>query len=241
MVSRAVCIAPPRFFNIDYWFKPEVQADLALLRYAIQNYTVPTARDFFLVAFSSTVRESSNTRRHEYKLYRIPEAELSRHNPPVFTTFWVRVGHNLRGLSEFLVERAPNTTARVLELDSRLPLPIESASVDVIVTSPPYGDSQTTVAYGQFSRLVLQWLGFEDKIAKSVDQRALGGRKRETTTPFHSPTLEETLSAIRSESPKRAAQVSQFYADLAECFPELTRVRLFRRWQPHCKRRARAH
>jgi len=224
MLKNSVRIEPPQFFNIDYWFKPEVQADLALLHHAIQNHTTPAVRDFFLVAFASTVRESSNTRRGEYKLYRIPEAELSRHNPPVFTLFWERVGRNLRGLSEFLAERAPHTTARVIETDSRLPLPIESASVDVIVTSPPYGDSQTTVAYGQFSRLVLQWLGFEDETAKSVDRRALGGHKRETQTPFHSPALEETLAAIRSESPKRAAQVWQFYADFAECFPELTRV-----------------
>lgn len=224
MLKRSVRIEPPQFFNIDYWFKPEVQADLALLQYAIQNCITPAARDFFLVAFASTVRESSNTRRGEYKLYRIPEAELKRHNPPVFTLFWERVGRNLRGLSEFLAERAPKTTARVIETDARLPLPIESEAVDVIVTSPPYGDSQTTVAYGQFSRLVLQWLGFEDETAKSVDRRALGGRTRETQTPFHSPTLEETLAAIRSESPKRASQVWQFYADFAECFPELTRV-----------------
>ncbi|MCS6919624.1 MAG: site-specific DNA-methyltransferase [Fimbriimonadales bacterium] len=224
MLKRSARVAPPQFFNIDYWFKPEVQADLALLQYAILNHTTPAVRDFFLVAFAATVRESSNTRRGEYKLYRIPEAELSRYNPPVFTLFWERVGRNLRGLSEFLAERAPHTNARIIETDARAPLPIASASVDVIVTSPPYGDSQTTVAYGQFSRLVLQWLGFEDETAKSVDRRALGGRKRETQVPFHSPALETTLKAIHAESPPRAAQVRQFYADFAECFPELARV-----------------
>lgn len=229
MLKRAVRVSPPRFFNIDYWFKPEVQLDLALLQYAILNHTTPAVRDFFLVAFAATVRESSNTRRGEYKLYRIPESELNRHNPPVFALFWERVGRNLRGLSEFLAERTPNTTACVIETDARLPLPMESASVDVIVTSPPYGDSQTTVAYGQFSRLVLQWLGFEDETAKSVDRRALGGQKRETRVPFRSPALEATLEAIHAESPKRAAQVQQFYADFAECFPELTRVA-----KPHC-------
>jgi DNA modification methylase len=224
MLKRAVRVSPPRFFNIDYWFKPEVQLDLALLQHAILNHTTPAVRDFFLVAFAATVRESSNTRRGEYKLYRIPESELNRHNPPVFALFWERVGRNLRGLSEFLAERMPNTTACVIETDARLPLPIESASVDVIVTSPPYGDSQTTVAYGQFSRLVLQWLGFEDEAAKSVDRRALGGQKRETQVQFRSPALEATLEAIHAKSPKRAAQVQQFYADFAECFPELTRV-----------------
>jgi DNA modification methylase len=229
MLKRSVRVSPPRFFNIDYWFKPEVQLDLALLQYAILNETSPAVRDFFLVAFAATVRESSNTRRGEYKLYRIPDSELTRHNPSVFTLFWERVGRNLRGLGEFLAARAPNTTARVIETDARLPLPLERESVDVIITSPPYGDSQTTVAYGQFSRLVLQWLGFEDEAAKSVDRRALGGQKRATRIHYRSPTLEATLEAIHAESPKRAAQVQQFYADFTECFPQLTRVT-----KPHC-------
>ena len=30
---------------------------------------------------------------------------------------------------------------------------VKKNSVDLLVTSPPYGDSKTTVAYGQFSRL----------------------------------------------------------------------------------------
>lgn len=35
---------------------------------------------------------------------------------------------------------------------------------DLMITSPPYGDSRTTVAYGQFSRLSLQWLDLENII-----------------------------------------------------------------------------
>jgi tRNA G10 N-methylase Trm11 len=34
-------------------------------------------------------------------------------------------------------------------------------SFDVVLTSPPYGDSKTTVAYGQFSTLSNEWLGID--------------------------------------------------------------------------------
>lgn len=46
---------------------------------------------------------------------------------------------------------------------------LEKDSVDFIVTSPPYGDSKTTVAYGQFSRLSSQFLGLIDSDTPDVD------------------------------------------------------------------------
>ena len=38
----------------------------------------------------------------------------------------------------------------------------------LVITSPPYGDSQTTVAYGQFSRLSSEWIGFPN--ARKIDK-----------------------------------------------------------------------
>ncbi|OYT75243.1 MAG: DNA methyltransferase [Armatimonadetes bacterium JP3_11] len=217
-------VPPPNFYNIDYWFKPEAQEDLALLRYAIDQCISEDVRDFFLVAFAATVRASSNTRRGEYKLFRMPESALAAYRPQVFPTFWEKVERNVRGLCEFLADRVPRTTVSVYEADSRHPLPIASESVGLIVTSPPYGDSQTTVAYGQFSRLMLQWLGFPDEVAKSIDRRALGGQSRSTQVQLDAPTLESVMETIAHQHPRRAAQVYQFYADFAECLPELTRV-----------------
>jgi site-specific DNA-methyltransferase (cytosine-N4-specific) len=224
LLKRGMEVPAPQFYNIDYWFKPEAQRDLALLRYAIESVIPVETRDFFWVAFAATVRESSNTRRGEYKLYRIPESELHTYTPRVFTTFWERLGRNLRGLEEFLNERDPRTHAQVYERDVRDGIPLTTGAVDIVVTSPPYGDSQTTVAYGQFSRLVLQWLGYDDDTAKSIDRRALGGTIAPTKIHYNAPSLESTLEAIGQASHKRAAQVKQFYDDFAQCFPEISRV-----------------
>ena len=38
---------------------------------------------------------------------------------------------------------------------------------DLHVTSPPYGDNKTTVTYGQYSYLPLQWIDLQD-----IDERA---------------------------------------------------------------------
>lgn len=35
---------------------------------------------------------------------------------------------------------------------------LKNKSIDLVITLPPYGDSKTTVAYGEFSKLSLQWI-----------------------------------------------------------------------------------
>ena len=55
----------PDFFNIAYWFKPEVSRHLSVLKGRIGAIQNPNVREFFLGAFSETVREVSNTRNLE--------------------------------------------------------------------------------------------------------------------------------------------------------------------------------
>jgi tRNA G10 N-methylase Trm11 len=47
------------------------------------------------------------------------------------------------------------------------------SKVDLVVTSPPYGDSHTTVAYGQYSHLSAAWLGLEEP--ERIDRKLMGG------------------------------------------------------------------
>ncbi len=80
-------------------------------------------------------------------------------------------------MEEFARKVDINMWARILQADTRKETSIPAKSVNLVVTSPPYGDSKTTVAYGQFSRLSLQWLGLPDDEARSLDNRLLGGRR----------------------------------------------------------------
>lgn len=49
---------------------------------------------------------------------------------------------------------------------------------DIVLTSPPYGDSGTTVAYGQYSSLALEWAQDLPPFAANyrVDSESLGKR-----------------------------------------------------------------
>ena len=84
----------------------------------------------------------------------------------------------------------------------------------MIITSPPYGDSHTTVAYGQFSRLSNEWLGISD--AGSLDRRLLGGMKVEDRS-FDILELNDAIKQIRENDKefnrKRCWEVIAFYND----------------------------
>jgi len=212
----------PKFDNIEFWFKPKVIERLAILKSEINKIKDQDVKDFFLVCFSETVRDVSNTRNSEFKLYRMEKDKLERHNPDVFAEFIEIAQNNINGMKEY-VKVIQNTKTIPKNLSSTNELPLEPESIDLIVTSPPYGDSKTTVAYGQFSRLALQWLDYED--VASLDNRLLGGKAtKEIEVKINSPTLKEIIKKIADIDSKRAREVLSFYEDFDKCVIQLDRV-----------------
>ncbi len=214
----------PDFFNLDFWFKPEVTKDLAIIKQNINEIEDKDIRDFFLIAFSETVRDVSNTRNREYKLYRMNQEMLKKHNPDTLRVFREKAKENIYSMENYFREKQ-KCEVNILAEDTRNLTSIPKNSVDLIVTSPPYGDSRTTVAYGQFSRLALQWLGYDKDQVLNIDRTSLGGiPTKDLTHSLGSPTLKETLDKIAKVDPYRARDVLSFYVDFDKCVQELHRV-----------------
>lgn len=215
----------PNFFNIDFWFKPQVIDLLTIIKTRISEIENKDIRDFFLVAFSETVRNVSNTRKSEFKLYRIPEDKLKDYNPDVIGEFEKKAKQNIGKMRTFV--RSQNSKCEVVILenaDTRHKIDV-SEEVDLVVTSPPYGDSRTTVAYGQFSRLSLQWLGFDKKTVFSIDYKSLGGFKpRYLSHNLPSETFSKVLEQVREKDYNRAKDVLSFFLDLDKCVIQIDKV-----------------
>lgn len=212
----------PKFKNLDFWFKPEVIDKLATLKTAINKITNKDIKEFFQVVFSETVRNVSNTRKGEFKLYRMNKENIDKHNPDVFAEFTKIANKNISGMEEYI--RSNNSTKIKHFLSSTMePLPIKDNSVDLLVTSPPYGDSRTTVAYGQFSRLALQWLDYDN--ANVLDKSLLGGMPSKNIGVYiESPTLIETIDRIAQIDQKRAKEVLSFFEDFDKCVVQIDKV-----------------
>ena len=222
ILNSRVQTESPKFKNIEFWFKPLVIKKLSILKTAINNIEDKYIRDFFLVCFSETVRDVSNTRNGEFKLYRKPLDKLEKHNPDVIKEFAKIAKNNIQSMEEYVKNRSDTNTTPMF-FSSMNDLPLHENSVDLIVTSPPYGDSKTTVAYGQFSRLALQWLGYND--INNLDNSLLGGKPTKSLeTKIDSPTLKNTINKIKNIDEKRAREVLSFYEDFDKCVIQLDRV-----------------
>jgi len=215
-------IDPPTFFNIEYWFKPRVISDLARIKTAISEINDQDIKDFFLVSFSLTVRAVSNTRNSEFKLYRIEPTKLASHNPDTVKTFQEIVLRNIEKMRYFYENADRDVEAKIYLADTRKRTPLPDNHFHLLVTSPPYGDSRTTVAYGQFSRLSLQWIDLPN--AKNLDRQSLGGIPTKNLENSLPKTLNKVIEKIAKQEEKRAREVLSFYLDLRETLLETTRV-----------------
>lgn len=222
---KASVVETPAFFNIDYWFKDKVVLELAKIKTAIDQIPNEKMRNFFLVAFSATVRKCSNTKSGEFKLVRIPQDKLESYHPNVLKTFREFVENNVRGMQDYWSDVNRNTWAKPICGDSSKENGLEKESIDLIITSPPYGDSRTTVAYGQFSRLSLQWLGMTGGETPKIDKELLGGRPANNLqNSLRSEYLEKTLEKIADRDERRARDVLSFYIDLEKCLHQAHRI-----------------
>lgn len=204
----------PKIPNLDYWFSQEIIISIAYLLDCINKIEDQAIRNFITVAFSEMIREVSYTRTSTFKLHRMPSEKLETYNPDVFGTFRKKLNRNRQGLEAYL-EKRKNVETAICDTNTvygELPMPRPLGGYNLVITSPPYGDSHTTVAYGQFSRLSAEWLGLPN--ARKIDRLAMGGQNSHETlvdTPISS-----AVEKIRSIDEKRAREVSAFYIDLEQ-------------------------
>ena len=220
-------IQRPDFKNVDFWFKDKVIIKLARLKKAIHEIKDEAIRNFLITAFSETVRYSSNTKNGEFKLVRMKGEKLEKHNPDVLGIFRNRAEKNIAGITDFYKDIKNDSWTKIIYGDSSRDNGIKANSVDCVITSPPYGDSRTTVAYGQFSRLSAQWSDvFENpNDASGVDNALLGGRASKTLThTLSSDYLKESLEKIVKQDDARARDVLSFYLGLNECLKQAYRM-----------------
>jgi site-specific DNA-methyltransferase (cytosine-N4-specific) len=133
---------------------------------------------------SATAREVSFCRKDQWKIHRMNAARRSAFRKSAWAIFASRLDYVLAEIkrSERLTGTATafwgsSTAPERLRYLGKL-----EGQFDLSITSPPYGDSQTTVQYGGISSLCLGVLNHLSKLEiplKSsawIDERCLGGR-----------------------------------------------------------------
>ena len=197
----------PNIKNIDYWFSKEVTLNLVILKYHIFKIKDDKIKNFFSIPFAETVRDCSYTRNNEFKLYRMKPEQIMEFNPDVFGIFFNKLRKIIDIYKYVYFPKLEDDVKINVEYKKFIP---QINSYDVVLTSPPYGDSKTTVAYGQFSNFANEWLGID--YARKIDSLLMGGKIRKEL--FKNSIISEQLNEINKKAKKRSYEVSSFYYDL---------------------------
>ncbi len=197
------------------------------LKQAILKIDNPNLVNFFSVAFSEIVRKVSFTKNGEFKLVRDKKKVENGITLDIFKTFSEVAQDNIIAMKDFVLDSSQEVNVRIIHGDSTQDLGLPDKSVDLILTSPPYGDSRSTVAYGQFSRLSAQWLDMLPENRKDIDRNLLGGDKKgDLNSPLiqASDLLRQSIELIATRDEKRAREVVSFYQDLQRTLERASRL-----------------
>ncbi|MDR1183085.1 MAG: DNA methyltransferase [Bacteroidales bacterium] len=197
----------PKITNIDFWFSKEVIDNLLVIKHFIDEIKNENVRNFFLIPFSETVRECSYTRNNEFKLFRMKSEDLLNFNPDALGIYFKKWDDMFFLYSNFYFPKLNDNVKVDVQYSKFQP---KKNYFDVVLTSPPYGDSRTTVAYGQFSTLSNEWLGID--YARKIDGMLMGGTKPKHN--INKGLIADYIARISKTDSKRALEVSAFYNDL---------------------------
>ena len=184
-------VKPYAFKNIKKWFNDDIIISLSVIRQAIIEETNDRMRRFFWCCFAETVKKFSNTRTSTFKLHVKEQSQIDSTIDDTITFFKEHIQNNyvryIKDNSGLICLKCGDSKELLGALDAN--------SVDLICTSPPYGDNHTTVTYGQFSILPLLWIDKKDlhiwdetllETFTAIDSASLGGRVKRKLAGEHS-------------------------------------------------------
>lgn len=155
------------FPNRSKWFADDTAIYICRIRRAICNLPDLAARKVMWTVFAETIRMSSNSRTSTYKLHVRPEGD-EVNGTTVAHNFATSLRHTLMRVREYraslAIARRGHTPTILLACGDARKVYVggKTEGHQILITSPPYGDNQTTIPYGQFSYLALCLIPRED-------------------------------------------------------------------------------
>lgn len=241
--SRAILFDFNTCEFLDYWFSKEVQVELLALVNEINKIKDPTVNNFFRLTFSSVIItktggvslaiDLAHTRPHRARTVLSKDGQLvfgedvELHNKKHLTKklrspleeFRKKYEASIKGV----LDRAPSNTIPILGYGNAQTLPIESNSVDLIVTSPPYASN--AIDYMRAHKFSLIWFGHTiDELTQKRktyigSEGAYNGRLSELPK-----TVEKVIDRVNKKSKGKSTSLHRYYSEMSLVLAEMYRV-----------------
>lgn len=216
-----------QFPKIDKWFRDDVQQSLSLLRKAIMTIENRRNRMYLWYHLAVVVRRYANTRSSTFKLHIKTEEMINNMPNNVVADFLERVSSDV----DFFVHPPFKSHLNKRDVLEWLPLQ-EDNFFDVSITSPPYGDNATTVTYGEFSWLPLNWIdsadlkmdGWELNNSQKIDRMSMGGARNGAKRSLGNYELSLLSTYLKSITERKHQKIINFFSDYFFFLQNLARV-----------------
>ena len=179
---------------LETWIPINSAREVATTLKIIENVQAPEEfSNLARVILSDCLRDLSNQRSGEWKLYREEGfliknlkkgANINKMDKlPLVQLMSEKIYTAIHGITDFsvkLTQLERTTESRVFDTNSVNQVIFPSTpdeGYDLVVTSPPYGDSATTVAYSQFSWFSNIWLGLDRRPHGKLSSEMMGGNR----------------------------------------------------------------
>lgn len=206
---------------IDFWFDPGNRRELSSLATCISRVRSQTERNLLWCAFSrmiitktsgaSLAMDVSHSRPH--KVYDIAPVKP-------FNAFLKAVS-TVACSCPFSGNANDSTPADIRQGDARA-LPVESASVDMVITSPPYLNA---IDYLRGHKLSLVWMGHSISEIRAIRAGNIGTEVSEESTS--NKAIQEAMKAMvdfESLDNRRLGMVRRYVWDMGKVMEECARV-----------------
>src|SRR3989344_3527901 len=158
--DAATSVSYQHHTRISYWFDKDTIAELDQIYFAIKKIKNHNVRRFFLCAFSHNLKNCSRWLMKSIK----PTVDKDKVIPVPKESFLRHLDSMIKKNELFYTKLAESgrigVPAKMYRRDSTKTFPIDSESVDLIVTSPPY---VTSYEYADLHQLTLLWFGDDPK------------------------------------------------------------------------------
>jgi len=212
------------FYKSDKWFRKDILETLSKIRFAIMEISNIKNRQYFWVMLCDIIRYYSNTRSSTFKLHMKETKKIDAIKNVIIKDYVKKIKSSQKfyktNYSNFDLKKGNS-----LELIKNL----GDDSMDIIITSPPYGDNATTVTYGQFSYLSLSIIdkkdipfeGWELDSCQILDSSSMGGTKSLKLSNENRKYIQWYLCRIKQSKRKK---VERFFADYFDFLDSSARV-----------------
>lgn len=231
---------------IAYWFASDTQVELQALAEQIEDIASQPLRAFMQLTLSAIIitktggvsqaLDLAHTRPHRAKVIVRPNGQIVQgHEWAQSETPRIRfLTKTLKSPLDAFQRRLALNTAGLAQLPVRHPvpcveeadaqcLPIPDATVDLIVTSPPY--AANAIDYMRAHKFALVWLGYPIERLSAARGAYIGGETLTDACTEALPTRTlAVIARLAAQDAKKGRALHRYYAEMQRVLGEMQRV-----------------